>query len=50
MPGDNLPNLPRTHYRSSEGKHSQQPTMPYHPTFMSSSIQHSSQQSSQAEY
>ena len=29
---------------ASEGKHSQKPTMPYHPTLMSSSVQHSSHQ------
>ena len=35
----------RTSYRASDGRHSQQPTMPCHPTLTSPSVHHSSHQS-----
>ena len=43
MPGVNPPDMPRTlYYRASEGKRSQQSTVPYHPKLTSSSVHHSS--------
>ena len=42
--GVNPPDMPRTLYWASEVKHSQQPTMPSHPTLSSSSVHHSSHQ------
>ena len=44
MPGVNSLDMPITPYQASEEKHSQQPTMPYHPTLTSSSVHHSSHQ------
>ena len=44
MSGGKSLDMPRTPYRASEGKHSQQPIMPYHLTLTSSSVHHSSHQ------
>ena len=42
--GINPLDMPITPHRVSEGKHAQQPTMPYHPTLASSSVHHLSHQ------
>ena len=42
--GVNPLDMPRTPYWASEGKHSQQPSMPYHPIFTSSYVNHLSHQ------
>ena len=45
MPGGKSPrHTQNLLYWTSEGKHSQQPTMAYHPTLTSSSVHHSSHQ------
>ena len=44
MSGVNPLVKPRTPYRASEGKRSQNPAMPYYPTLTSSSVHNTSQQ------
>ena len=44
MPRVNPQDRPRTLYQASEGKCSQQPTVPYHPKLTSSSVHHLSDQ------